>query len=398
MDFKAINFKLPKNQSNEIKVIGLGGGGGNTVQHMVQTGCKGVDFVICNTDKQALENSSVPVKIQLGTSGLGAGGDPEIAKELTEGSLSEIEDILKTKTEMLFLTAGMGGGTGTGASPIVAKKAKEMGIMVVAVVTTPFVYEGPKRLKNAQKGLEELRKYVDSCIVINNNSLIKEYPDMGITSGFVSCNEVLATGVMTITRVITEHYTMNIDLQDARKVLEKSGTAIMGRGFSEGEHRAKDAIVQALESPLLDDNKITGAKEALLLVTWEHKEATQNEMEIITNCINEYAEKQINIILGMGADKKLNEGLSVTVVVTGFPSKNEKFKLEDGVQEETRIVDGQEEVVYNFPTENTKIKPKKKDNKIPYQPEINFNENQTEMSPLNTEVSELKTIKNKIKI
>ena len=253
-EFDNISFDLPKNQSNVIKVIGVGGGGSNAINHMFSQGIKGVDFVICNTDAQALENSPVPIKIQLGvslTEGLGAGANPMIGEQSAVESMEEIKNMLTTNTKMIFITAGMGGGTGTGAAPIIAKMAKELDILTVGIVTIPFQFEGKMRNDQAQIGVENLRQNVDSLIVINNNKLREVYGNLGFKAGFSKADEVLATAARGIAEVITHHYTQNIDLRDAKTVLSNSGTAIMGSAAASGQNRAHEAISKALDSPLL---------------------------------------------------------------------------------------------------------------------------------------------------
>ena len=255
-EFDNIEFIIPKNQSNSIKVIGVGGGGSNAVTHMYQQKIKGVDFVICNTDAQALENSPIPNKIQLGvnlTSGLGAGANPDVGEKAAQESIDEIKKMLTPQTKMVFITAGMGGGTGTGAAPIIAKIAKDMGILTVGIVTMPFQFEGKMRSKQAQIGIDTLRKNVDSLIVINNNKLREVYGNLGFKAGFSKADEVLSTAAKGIAEVITHHYKQNIDLHDAKTVLSNSGTAIMGSANEEGEDRAKKSIMNALDSPLLND-------------------------------------------------------------------------------------------------------------------------------------------------
>ena len=250
------SFDLPKNKSNVIKVIGIGGGGSNAINYMFQQGIKGVDFVISNTDAQALNESAVPIKIQLGaslTEGLGAGANPEVGALAAEESLDDIKTLLNTQTKMVFITAGMGGGTGTGAAPIIAKMAKEMDILTVGIVTMPFQFEGKLRLEQAEKGLEKFKKTVDALIVINNNKLREVYGNLGFKAGFSKADEVLATAARGIAEVITHHYRQNIDLKDAKTVLKDSGTAIMGSGSASGTNRAQDAIINALDSPLLND-------------------------------------------------------------------------------------------------------------------------------------------------
>ncbi|MCL4163195.1 UNVERIFIED_CONTAM: hypothetical protein GTU68_061021, partial [Idotea baltica] len=268
-EFDNISFDLPKNQSNVIKVIGVGGGGSNAINHMFQAGINGVDFVICNTDSQALDNSPVPNKIQLGvslTEGLGAGANPEVGEEAAMESMDDIKNMLNNTTKMIFITAGMGGGTGTGAAPVIAKFAKEMDVLTVGIVTMPFNFEGKMRCEQAQKGIEKLRRNVDSLIVINNNKLREVYGNLGFKAGFSKADEVLATAARGIAEVITHHYTQNIDLRDAKTVLSNSGTAIMGSAIASGSARANEAIMKALDSPLLNDNKIEGAKNVLLLI------------------------------------------------------------------------------------------------------------------------------------
>jgi cell division protein FtsZ len=320
-EFGNITFDLPKNQSNVIKVIGVGGGGSNAINHMFQQGIKGVDFVICNTDAQALENSPVPNKIQLGvreTEGLGAGADPEVGRKAAEESFDEIRALLDTNTKMVFITAGMGGGTGTGAAPIIAKQAKDMGILTVGIVTIPFQFEGKTRNEQAQLGVENLRKHVDSLIVINNNKLREVYGNLGFKAGFSKADEVLATASRGIAEVITHHYTQNIDLRDAKTVLSNSGTAIMGSAQASGGNRAQDAISKALDSPLLNDNKITGAKNVLLLIISGSEEITIDEIGEISDHIQAEAGHSANIIMGVGEDESLDDSISVTIIATGF--------------------------------------------------------------------------------
>lgn len=320
-EFENIAFDLPKNQSNVIKVIGVGGGGSNAINHMFRQGIKGVDFVICNTDSQALENSPVPIKIQLGvslTEGLGAGANPEIGKDAAIESMDEIKSMLSTNTKMIFITAGMGGGTGTGAAPIIAKMAKELDVLTVGIVTIPFQFEGKMRNDQAQIGVENLRRNVDSLIVINNNKLREVYGNLGFKAGFSKADEVLATASRGIAEVITHHYTQNIDLRDARTVLANSGTAIMGSGTAVGSSRAHEAISKALDSPLLNDNKISGAKNVLLLIVSGSEEITIDEIGEISDHIQNEAGHGANIIMGVGEDESLENAIAVTVIATGF--------------------------------------------------------------------------------
>ncbi|WP_299396404.1 cell division protein FtsZ [uncultured Gelidibacter sp.] len=320
-EFGNIAFDLPKNQSNVIKVIGVGGGGSNAINHMFQQGIKGVDFVICNTDSQALHNSGVPNKIQLGvnlTEGLGAGANPEVGEQAALESLEDIRRMLDTNTKMVFITAGMGGGTGTGAAPVIAKMAKELEILTVGIVTMPFQFEGRTRNEQAQKGIETLRAHCDSLVVINNNKLREVYGNLGFKAGFSKADEVLSTASRGIAEVITHHYTQNIDLRDAKTVLSNSGTAIMGSATASGKTRAQEAIMKALDSPLLNDNKITGAKNVLLLIVSGAQEITIDEIGEINDHIQNEAGHGANIIMGVGEDESLQESIAVTIIATGF--------------------------------------------------------------------------------
>ncbi|WP_298536014.1 cell division protein FtsZ [uncultured Algibacter sp.] len=320
-EFESISFDLPKNQSNVIKVIGVGGGGSNAINHMFQQGIKGVDFYICNTDAQALQNSGVPNKIQLGlnlTEGLGAGANPDIGEQSAVESFDDISQMLDTNTKMVFITAGMGGGTGTGAAPIIAKMAKDLDILTVGIVTMPFQFEGRMRIEQSQKGIEKLRGVVDSLIVINNNKLREVYGNLGFKAGFSKADEVLSTAARGIAEVITHHYTQNIDLRDAKTVLSNSGTAIMGSALASGQNRAQDAIRKALDSPLLNDNKITGAKNVLLLIVSGAQEITIDEIGDINDHIQNEAGHGANIIMGVGEDEALEESIAVTIIATGF--------------------------------------------------------------------------------
>ncbi len=347
-DFTSISFDLPKNQSNVIKVIGVGGGGSNAINHMFKQGIKGVDFIVCNTDSQALENSSVPNKIQLGmslTEGLGAGANPEVGQQSAIESIAELEKMLDTNTKMLFITAGMGGGTGTGAAPVIAQLAKERDILTVGIVTIPFQFEGKVRSEQAMLGVERLRKQVDSLIVINNNKLREVYGNLGFKAGFSKADEVLATAARGIAEVITHHYTQNIDLKDAKTVLANSGTAIMGSATATGEERAKKAIVSALDSPLLNDNKITGAKNVLLLIVSGTSEITIDEIGEINDFIQTEAGHNANIIMGVGEDERLEDAVAVTIIATGFDIEqqaeivnSEPKKIIHSLEDEQKIV------------------------------------------------------------
>jgi len=320
-EFGSISFDLPKNQSNVIKVIGVGGGGSNAINHMFKQGIKGVDFIVCNTDSQALQNSSVPNKIQLGvhlTEGLGAGANPDVGQQSAIESIADIEKMLDRNTKMVFITAGMGGGTGTGAAPVIAQLAKERDILTVGIVTLPFLFEGKVRQEQALIGIDKLRKQVDSLIVINNNKLREVYGNLGFKAGFSKADEVLATASRGIAEVITHHYTQNIDLRDAKTVLYNSGTAIMGSSVASGENRAKEAIISALDSPLLNDNKITGAKNVLLLIVSGTNEITIDEIGEINDHIQIEAGHNANIIMGVGEDESLGDAIAVTIIATGF--------------------------------------------------------------------------------
>lgn len=322
-----LEFDLPKNPPAVIKVIGVGGGGGNAVNHMSTLGIRGVDFFVCNTDNQALVSSPVPNKIQLGrslTEGLGAGANPEVGRQAAEESAQEIIELLSNNTKMVFITAGMGGGTGTGAAPVIARLAKEAGILTVGILTTPFQFEGSSRLKQAEEGIEQMRKNVDSLIVINNNKLREVYGNLGFKAGFSKADEVVAIAVRGIAEVITHQYNINIDLRDANTVLNNSGTAIMGSARATGENRAKEAIVKALDSPLLNDNHIRGAKNVLLLIVSGQEEITIDEIGEINDHIQQQAGGGANIIMGVGEEEDLGNDVSVTVIATGFSTDKQE--------------------------------------------------------------------------
>jgi len=327
MDINPLDFDLPKHRSSAIKVVGVGGGGSNAVNYMKNQGIRGVDFIICNTDGQALAHSPVETKIQLGatlTEGLGAGANPEVGEQAALESYAEIQAALGTQTKMVFITAGMGGGTGTGAAPVIAKAARELGILTVGIVTAPFSFEGNMRLRQAEQGVERLREHVDSLIVINNNKLREVYGNLGFKQGFMKADEVLSTAARGIAEVITHHYSVNIDLRDAKTVLHNSGTAIMGSAKAAGSTRALTSVRSALDSPLLNDNHIEGARYVLLLIvsgTGEH-EVTLDEIGEINDYIQEQAGRQVDIIMGIGEDAHLSDALQVTVIATGFNATN----------------------------------------------------------------------------
>ncbi len=355
-DFNNIDFNLPKNQSNVIKVIGVGGGGSNAVNYMYTKGIQGVDFVVCNTDSQALKNSPVPIKIQLGaslTEGLGAGANPEVGEQSALESSNDIHTMFGEKTKMIFITVGMGGGTGTGAAPIIAKMARENGLLTIGIVTTPFSFEGKTRNDQAQKGIDKLRENVDSLIVINNNKLREVYGNLGFRAGFSKADEVLATAARGIAEVITHHYTQNIDFKDAKTVLENSGSAIMGSATASGANRSQEAITKALESPLLNDNKITGAKNVLLLIVSGTSEITIDEIGEINDYIQSQAKTSVNIIMGVGEDESLGDSIAVTVVATGF---NQEQQQEISKVESKRIIYNLDENTVKTETTFTPIK------------------------------------------
>lgn len=320
-----IQFNLPKNRSSVIKVIGVGGGGSNAVNHMTRVGVNGVDFIVCNTDAQALYHSPVPNKVQLGaslTEGLGAGADPEVGLKAANESITEITKMLENGTKMCFVTAGMGGGTGTGAAPVIAKAAKEMDILTVGIITSPFSFEGNIRAVQAEKGIAEMRDAVDSLIVINNDKLRQVYGDLGFRNAFSKADEVLASAAKGIAEVITNHYTQNIDLRDAKTVLENSGSALFGTASAEGTNRASMAVSAALDSPLLNDNHIKGAQNILLLLTsGEGKhEITIDEIGEITDHIQREAGGNANVIMGIGSQNEEGSKISCTIIATGFPT------------------------------------------------------------------------------
>ena len=325
-----IDFKAPKDRSSIIKVIGVGGGGNNALQHMYERGIHGVDFIVLNTDAQALDEHSVSNKVQLGTrttEGLGAGADPEVGEKAAIESMDDIREALGHNTKMVFITAGMGGGTGTGAAPVVAQVAKELGILTVAIVTLPFDFEGKRRLEQAHSGLEKLRENVDSLIIINNDRLAEQYPDLDYEEAFSQANEVLTNAAKGMAEVITAPFKVNIDFRDAKTVLENSGTALMSIGIASGENRAEDAVKRALDSPLLNDNKITGAKKVMLLIlSGEEHKAKMNEIKFISSYIQNEAGggNKADVIFGVGTEDGLGESIKVLVVATGFAPEHEK--------------------------------------------------------------------------
>jgi len=324
-----MQFEMLKEKSSIIKVIGVGGGGGNAVNHMYKQGITGVDFIICNTDAQALELSPIPNKVQLGaslTEGMGAGSIPEVGKNSAIENIDDIKQMLGPNTKMLFITAGMGGGTGTGASPIIAKAAREMDILTVGIITTPFSFEGKRRKMQAEEGLEELKKYVDSFLVISNDRLRQVFGNLTLGSAFAQADNILTTAAKGIAEIITLPGYINVDFKDVRTVMKDSGVAIMGSASAEGDNRALKAVEGALLSPLLKDNEIEGARYILLNISSGEKEVTMDEVSVITDFIQEEAGLAADLIWGNCRDEALGDKLSVTIIATGFQTKDEREK------------------------------------------------------------------------
>ncbi|MBE9584124.1 cell division protein FtsZ [Mucilaginibacter sp. JRF] len=324
-----MQFEMLKEKSSIIKVIGVGGGGGNAVNHMYRQGITGVDFIICNTDAQALELSPIPNKVQLGaslTEGMGAGSIPEVGKNSAIENIDDIKQMLGTNTKMLFITAGMGGGTGTGASPIIAKAARELDILTVGIITTPFSFEGKRRKMQAEEGLEELKKYVDSYLVISNDRLRQIFGNLTLGSAFGQADNILTTAAKGIAEIITLPGYINVDFKDVRTVMKDSGVAIMGSSSADGENRALKAVEGALASPLLKDNEIEGARYILLNITSGDKEVTMDEVSVITDYIQEEAGLAADLIWGNCRDENLGDKISVTIIATGFQTKDEREK------------------------------------------------------------------------
>jgi len=333
-----IHFDLPKEQSSILKVIGIGGGGSNAVNHMFSQNIDGVNFIICNTDAQAIANSRVPNKVQLGphlTQGLGAGANPEIGREATEESLEEIKRILEVNTKMAFITAGMGGGTGTGGAPIIAKICKDLGILTVGIVTTPFAYEGKKRIAQAQEGINKLKNHVDTLLVISNDKMRHQFGNLTMKAAFSKADNVLATAAKCITDVINSTGQINVDFADVCTVMRNGGVAILGSAECEGENRAQKAIEQALNSPLLDDNDIRGAKWILININSAEGETefTMDEVETIQNYLLSQAGEDSDVILGLGYDNSLENKIGITLIATGFDHKEPFDKREEPVKE-----------------------------------------------------------------
>jgi cell division protein FtsZ len=354
-----IHFDLPKEQSSIIKVIGIGGGGSNAVNFMYGQHIEGVDFIICNTDSQALTDSPIPNKIQLGpllTQGLGAGANPTIGKQATEESFEEIKKILEVNTKMAFITAGMGGGTGTGGAPIISRICRELGILTVGIVTTPFSYEGRRRMQQADEGIQNLKEYVDTLLVISNDKLRMQFGNLPFKAAFAKADNILATAAKCITDVINIHGIVNVDFADVCTAMRNGGVAILGSATAEGEDRSQRAIDEALASPLLNDNNIKGAKWILLNITsaegeFEH---TIDEMDIIQAYVQSQAGEECDVILGMGHDNTLEKKLGVTIIATGFKQKPIELQTQEKQKaaEDPKIVvelgkEGEEKKIYN---------------------------------------------------
>jgi len=370
-----IHFDLPKDQSSIIKVIGVGGGGSNAVNHMFSQNIEGVNFIICNTDAQAIAQSKVPNKIQLGphlTQGLGAGANPEIGRQATEESLEEIKRILEVNTKMAFITAGMGGGTGTGGAPILAKICKDLGILTVGIVTTPFAYEGKKRIAQAEEGVMLLKNHVDTLLVISNDKLRHQFGNLKMKEAFAKADNVLATAAKCITDVINSTGQINVDFADVCTVMINGGVAILGSAAEEGENRAQLAIENAINSPLLNDNDIRGAKWILININsseGEH-EFTMDEVEIIQNYLLSQAGEGTDVILGLGYDNNLGGKIGITLIATGFDHKDPFEK-----KTEVKTTEPKDEKIVM-----TLEMPVKEEKKIMQQPALQFEDSSASLT------------------
>ncbi|MGY3053668.1 cell division protein FtsZ [Pedobacter sp. UYEF25] len=356
-----MQFEMLKDKSSIIKVIGVGGGGGNAVNHMYLSGINGVDFIICNTDAQALESSPIPNKVQLGaslTEGMGAGSIPEVGKNSAIENIEDIKEMLGSTTKMLFITAGMGGGTGTGASPIIAKAAKELDILTVAIITTPFSFEGKRRKQQAEDGLEELKKYVDSYLVISNDRLREIFGNLTLGSAFGQADDILTTAAKGIAEIITVAGYINVDFKDVRTVMKDSGVAIMGSFAADGENRALTAVEGALASPLLKDNEIEGARYILLNISSGLREVTMDEVSIITNFIQDKAGLSADLIWGNCSDESLGDHLSVTIIATGFQTSEQRVNEEKSKKKITVLLPEEAPLVRPIEPVNSFIQPK----------------------------------------
>jgi cell division protein FtsZ len=335
-----MQFELPQDENSIIKVIGVGGGGSNAVNHMYRLGIKGVDFIICNTDKQALDKSPVPHKIQLGersTKGLGAGSIPDVGRDAALESIDEIKNYLQGNTQMVFITAGLGGGTGTGAAPVIASIARELGILTVGIVTIPFTFEGKKRRAQAEEGLEEMKKYVDTLLVIGNDKLREIYGNLKMSEAFEHADNVLTGAAKSIAEIISLHMHINVDFNDVKTVMKDSGVAIMGSAVASGERRAIKAVEQALNSPLLNDNDISGARHVLLNIMSGTDDIDMDEFGEITDYIQESSGGTAELITGYGTDASLGDNVSVTIIATGFKSR-QSTGFEAPVFKERKVV------------------------------------------------------------
>ena len=324
----SFTVELPKDKSSIIKVIGVGGGGGNAVNHMYSEGIQGVDFFICNTDAQALEKSPIINKVQIGSSlteGRGAGSNPEIGRKAAEERMQDIMESLGVNTQMVFVTAGMGGGTGTGAAPVIAKAARDRGILTVGIVTTPFMFEGNKRCTAAFHGIEEIRDSVDSLLVVSNDRIKEIYGNLPISKAFGYADNILATAAKGIAEIITIAGSINVDFEDVKTAMTDSGVSIMGMGTSEGDDRAMRAVSQALNSPLLDDNKIQGASDLLVNISYGDEEATMDEYATINEYLQAETGSDANLKCGLCYDENLGRSLSVTVIATGFDRAKNRY-------------------------------------------------------------------------
>tara|TARA_Y100000766_G_C18914092_1_gene610058 strand:+ start:2128 stop:3870 length:1743 start_codon:yes stop_codon:yes gene_type:complete len=367
-----MQFEIEKQESSIIKVFGVGGGGSNAVNHMYKAGIKGVDFFICNTDEQALEMSPVPNKIQLGlnlTGGRGAGSIAEVGKNAAIENIDQIKEILENDTKMLFITAGMGGGTGTGAAPIIARLAKELGILTVAIVTYPFGFEGRKRSNQADGGLEELRDSVDTCVIICNDKLREIYGNLSLSDAFAKADDILTIASKGIAEIITRTGYINVDFEDVRTVMTDSGVAIMGSSLASGENRALKAAQEALESPLLNDNNIEGANYILLNITSGNNEVMMDEISQITDYIQDEAGLSADIIWGTGKDEELGDNISITLIATGFEAnksiggiqtEKKKAKVVHALKSEENNASQDEEVKNLLQQETLSLKPELK--------------------------------------
>ena len=333
-----LNFDLPKNQSSIIKVLGVGGGGSNAVTHMYKQGISGVDFIVCNTDAQALESSPIPTKIQLGSKGLGAGSIPEIGKIAANENIEDLKKLLENNTKMLFITAGMGGGTGTGAAPVIATVAKELGILTVGIVTIPFSFEGRKRRLQAEQGIEDLKKNVDSLLIICNDKLRELHGNLKLSDAFSKADNILSTAAKGIAEIITVAGYINVDFEDVKTVMQNSGVAIMGSGVAEGENRSIEAVDMALSSPLLNDNSIKGSDNILLYLASGNEEISMDEVTEITDYIQNEAGKKAEIIWGNGFDESLENNISVTIIATNFGSGDNLAYIPTNQQTKKKII------------------------------------------------------------